>query len=45
MMMYGDDYNHMGSWFGFGHGFFGLLFWILIILVIAALLKYLFGKK
>lgn len=40
MMMNGDY-----GWMGFGHGTFGLVVWILIFLLIAALLKYLFGKK
>jgi len=44
-MMYGHDYGSMGGWFGFGHGLFGLVWGIILILVIAALLKYLFGKK
>lgn len=46
--MYGDEYGHMGGfmgWMGFGHGIFGVLWWIIIILVIAALVKYLFSKK
>lgn len=38
-----NDIGWMG--FGYGHGLFGLVFWVLIILVVAALLKYLFGKK
>lgn len=42
-MMHGDDFGYMGGWFG--HGLFGVLWWIIIILVIAALLKYLFGRK
>jgi len=38
----GDGW-HWG--FGFGHGFFGILFWFVVILAIAAMLKYLIGKK
>jgi hypothetical protein len=30
---------------GWGMGWAGLLFWAILILVIAALLKYLFGKR
>ena len=40
--MHGNE----GEWMmGFGHGWFGIIFWIVLVLVIAALLKYLFGKK
>lgn len=35
----------MGWHWGFGHWVFGLLFWAVIILLIAALVKYLSGKK
>lgn len=38
----GDGW-HWG--FGFGHWFFGLVFWLLVILMIAGLLKYLFTRK
>lgn len=38
-----DGNGWMG--FGFGHGLFGILFWIIIVLVIAALIKYLFAQK
>lgn len=38
-----DDLGWMG--FGYGHGLFGWLFLLVLILVIAGLLKYLFGKK
>ncbi len=31
---------NMGDW-GIGHGWMGLLFWIVVILAIAALVKYL----
>jgi hypothetical protein len=37
-----------GGWhwgFGFAHWGFGILIWILILLVIAALVKYLFGSR
>lgn len=34
----------MGDW-GIGHGWMGLLFWAVLILAIAALVKYLFGKS
>lgn len=38
-MMHGDG----GSWgMGFGHWGLGILFWVVVILVIAALVKYLF---
>lgn len=39
-MMYGGDGGFMGM--GFGHWALGLLFWVVVILVIAALVKYLF---
>lgn len=32
----------MGNW-GWGMGWMGILFWLVLILVIAALAKYLFG--
>ncbi len=35
-------HDGMGSWWGMG--WMGILFWIVLILVIAALIKYLFGK-
>lgn len=39
--MMGDMSNwHWG--FGFGHWGFGILFWLVIILAIAAMIKYLF---
>ena len=34
----------MGSW-GFGHGWMGFLFWFVLILGVAALVKYLFGRR
>lgn len=35
-----------GDWgWGFGHGLFGLLFWAVIILALAALIKYVFFDK
>ena len=34
---------NMGDW-GFGHGWMGILFWLVLILGIVALIKYLFGK-
>lgn len=43
-MMHGaEDSWHWGL--GFGHFGLGLFFWIVLILLIAAMLKYLFGKK
>ena len=39
--MYHDDYMSWGMGFGWG----GILFWIMLILVIAAIVKYLFGKS
>jgi hypothetical protein len=33
----------MGSWWGMG--WMGILFWVVLILAIAALLKYLFGRS
>lgn len=33
----------MGGWWGMG--WMGILFWIVLILAIAALVKYLFGPK
>ena len=42
-MVHGDGNWHWG--FGFGHWGFGLLFWVMVILVIAALVKYLFGGR
>lgn len=42
-MMYGDGDWHWGL--GHGHWGMGVLFWIVIILVIAALLKYLFSGR
>lgn len=42
-MMHEDGFYGMGGW-GFGHGLIGLLFWVFVILVIAALIKYLFKK-
>jgi len=32
----------MGAW-GWGMGWMGILFWIVLILAVAALIKYLFG--
>lgn len=37
-------YDGMSGW-GWGMGWMGILFWIVLILVIAALIKYLFGKS
>lgn len=37
-----------GSWhwgFGFGHWGLGILFWLVVLLVVAALVKYLFGGR
>lgn len=37
-----------GGWqwgFGFGHWTLGILFWLVIILLIAALIKYVFGSR
>lgn len=34
----------MGDW-GWGMGWMGLLFWVVLILAIAALAKYLFGRS
>lgn len=37
-----------GGWhwgFGFGHWALGILFWVVIILAVAGLLKYLFGGR
>ena len=42
MMHDGGDW-HWG--FGFGHWGFGILFWLIVILLIAALVKYVFGSK
>jgi len=42
MMHDGSDW-HWG--FGFGHWGLGILFWLVLILIIAALLKYLFGGR
>ena len=33
----------MGDW-SFGHGWMGFLFWLVLLLGIVALIKYLFGK-
>ncbi len=33
-----------GGWWGWGMGWMGILFWVVLILVVAALIKYLFGK-
>jgi hypothetical protein len=41
-------HDKMGNWhwgFGFGHGVFGLLFWLVAILIVAALIKYLLSSK
>lgn len=43
-MMHGDEAGHMSGWFGFGHGLFGWIFWLVLILLIAALIKYLLKK-
>lgn len=37
------DHTGMGGW-AMGFGWMGLLFWVVVILVIAALVKFLFGK-
>lgn len=42
-MMHGDGGWHEG--FGMGHWGFGTLFWLLVLLVVAALVKYLFFNK
>lgn len=39
------DSGDMGWGFGMGHGVFGLLAWIVLILAIAALIKYLFSRN
>jgi hypothetical protein len=36
------DFGRMGTW---GMGWMGILFWVVLILVIAALIKYLFGDS
>lgn len=43
-MMHGNEAGEMSGWFGFGHGLFGWIFWLAIILLIAALVKYLLKK-
>jgi len=35
---------HDGSMWTFGMGWVGLLFWLVLILAVAALIKYLFGR-
>ena len=42
--MHGNEAGDMGGWFGLGHGLIGGLFWLLLILIIAALVKYLLKK-
>lgn len=40
--------HDMGDWhwgFGFGHWVFGIAFWAIVILAVAALVKYLFRSK
>lgn len=38
------DGVNMSGW-GMGFGWMGLLFWIVLILAVAALIKYLFGSR
>lgn len=41
-------HENMGDWhwgFGAGHSVFGILFWLVVILVVAALIKYLSSPK
>lgn len=42
-MMHDGSQWHGG--FGFGHWAVGLLFWLVVILLIAALLKYIFTRR
>lgn len=40
--------HDMGDWhwgFGFGHWAFGIAFWAIVVLAVAALVKYLFRSK
>lgn len=40
--------HDMGDWhwgFGFGHWAFGIAFWAIVVLAVAALVKYLFRNK
>lgn len=40
--------GEMGNWsfgFGFGHGIYAILFWVAVILVVAAAVKYIISKK
>ncbi len=37
-------HDGMSGWWGWGMGWMGILFWIVLILAIAALVKYLSGK-
>ncbi len=40
------DMNDSWHWgFGWGHWGFGVLFWIIVILVVAALVKYLLNSR
>ena len=39
--------GEMGGWhwgFGFGHWIFGLLFWVVVIVLVAAMVKYFINK-
>jgi hypothetical protein len=42
-MMHDSGDWHWG--FGFGHWGLGILFWLIVLLAVAALVKYLFGSK
>ena len=43
-MMHGGGFGGMGG-LGMGFGIWGLLFWVVVILAVAALIKYLFFDK